>query len=247
MVNIESTNDMKIYISTANQYLHLVKPFYYLFNKFWSSDKQVTILGYDVPTFDLPANFNFVSLGKQEGGIKMWSTDLRKFFESIDDDFFIYTVEDHFITWPVNFGILSKLVSLLDGNVGRIGLTNDTCRSAYDIYDRCDGYDIIERQQGEQYRLSLLWGIWNREYLLKYLQPGLDPHDFEVTSGEDAKNDGYKILGTYRDHCLHHCQGARKGNTQYIYTNPDRAFKFINDPRPLEPEIVEDMKRKGLI
>jgi hypothetical protein len=233
---------MKIYISTANSYLHLIKPFYYLFNKFWSPDQQVTVLGYDEPEFNLPNNFDFISLGKQEGGIKMWSTDLRKFFESIDDEFFIHTVEDHFLTWPVNFGILSRLISLLDDNVGRIGLTNDMPNKAYDIYGRCDRYDIIERRQDQQYRLSLLWGIWNREYILKYLEPGLDPHDFEIIAGDKAMNDGYKILGTVRDYCLHHCQGVRRGNL-----DGSLGFKFINDPRSLEPSIIEDMKKEGLI
>lgn len=233
---------MKIYISTANQYLHCLKPFYYLFNKFWNSTKQVTILGYDEPDFDLPINFIFVSLGKQEGGIKMWSTDLRKFFESIDDEHIIYTVEDHFITWPVNFGILSKLTSLLDDNVGRIGLTNDMPNEPYDIVEMCEGYSVIERRQDRNYRLSLLWGIWNRKYLLEYLQPGFDPHDFEIIAGEKSKNDGYKILGTMGDYCVHHCQGVRKGDL-----NGNLGFKFINDPRSLEPKIIDDMKRKDLI
>ena len=48
---------MKIYISTSNKYIHLIKPFQYLFNKFWSDSQPVTILGYEEPTFDLYNNF----------------------------------------------------------------------------------------------------------------------------------------------------------------------------------------------
>jgi len=238
---------MKIYISTANEYLHLIKPFYYLFNKFWNSDQRVTVLGYDAPMFRLPNNFDFISLGKQDGGIKMWSTDLRKFFESIDDEFFIHTVEDHFITYPVDFNIFNKLESLIDSNVGRIGLTNDIVLGAHDVVELCEGYNIIERSQHELYRLSLLWCIWNKEYMLKYLEPNFDPHDFEIIGSNKAMYDGYKILGTSGNYCLHHCAGVRRGNIQMIYTDPDRAFKFINDPRRLDSALIEDMKQKGLI
>ncbi|KKK57355.1 hypothetical protein LCGC14_3055310, partial [marine sediment metagenome] len=55
---------MKVYVSTSNQYLHLVKIYAYLFNKFWNRPGQeVVVLGYDAPTFDLPDNFSFVSMG----------------------------------------------------------------------------------------------------------------------------------------------------------------------------------------
>ena len=50
---------MRIYVSTSNKYIHLIKPFQYLFNKFWSDSQPVTILGYEEPTFDLYNNFDF--------------------------------------------------------------------------------------------------------------------------------------------------------------------------------------------
>ena len=53
---------MNIYISTSNDYLHVLKPFSYLFNKFWSDEQKVFILGYEYPTFDLPNNFEFISM-----------------------------------------------------------------------------------------------------------------------------------------------------------------------------------------
>jgi hypothetical protein len=49
---------MKIYISTSNKYIHLIQPFQYLFNKFWSDKQRVTILGYEEPNFQLYKNFD---------------------------------------------------------------------------------------------------------------------------------------------------------------------------------------------
>ena len=60
---------MTIYISTSDKYVFLLKPFAYLFNKFWSKDQKVVILGYTKPDFKLPKNFEFVSMGisRKEG------------------------------------------------------------------------------------------------------------------------------------------------------------------------------------
>ena len=99
---------MNVYISTSDKYLHILKPFSYLFNKFWSDKQKVYILGYELPSFDLPDNFEFISMGEQKG-IKYWSSDLHKFFSSIDDEYFIYSMEDHFILDYVDIKLFERL------------------------------------------------------------------------------------------------------------------------------------------
>ena len=94
---------MKIYISTSDRYTALIEPFAFLFNKFWSSDQQVVILGYTKPDCKLPENFKFISMGVSRNDPKEWSTDLRKYFQSIDDEWFIYGTEDMFLVYPVDF------------------------------------------------------------------------------------------------------------------------------------------------
>jgi len=79
---------LNIYISTSNDYHHCLKPFAFLFNKFWSIDKKVTFIGYKIPDFELPSNFSFISLGVQRGH-KYYSEELRTFFDSIDVEYFI--------------------------------------------------------------------------------------------------------------------------------------------------------------
>lgn len=174
----------------------------------------------------------------------MWATDLREFFKTIQDDYFIYTVEDHFIVYPVNFIILNDLIRMTRkyNNVGRIGLTNDNKGRPFDILERRNKFDIIENRQDVDYRLSLLWCIWNREYILKYMENGQDPHDFEIKGSKKAKNDGWKILSTYGEYAIHHTQAIRKGKL-----NAPLNFHFINDNRYLDSNIIEEMKTKGLI
>jgi len=233
---------MNIYISTANQYLKILKPFSFLFNLFWPNMK-CTVIGYDYPDFDLPENFDFISMGKQEGGVDNWSTDLRKFFLSINDEYFIWATEDQFITYPVNT-ILYKFITFnyLTQDMGRIGLTNDNQGRPYQILYSTYTYDIIESKQDVNYRLSVLWSIWNKQYVLKYLNDGLSPWKFEVYGSEHAKGDGYRIISTRRQFVIHNSIGVRKGNL-----NQPLNFNFINDNRILEQNVINKMIEGNII
>ena len=202
---------INIYISTSNKYIHLIKPFQYLFNKFWSDKQKVTVLGYEEPKFKLEDNFDFISLGKQTT-IDDWCIDLKNFFESIDDDYFIHAVEDQFIIKPVNVDMISKLVGMMDENIGRIALETAAQTKPHTEIYKDDDMCIIELDQFAQYRLSVVHSIWNRKYMLKYLQPDMNPWQFELDGSEKAKNDGYRILGTKYHHPIYCCHSVRRGD-----------------------------------
>ena len=89
--------NLNIYISTCDTHIDLMKPFSYLFNKFWDDKQKVNVLGYQPPNFDMPDNFNFISMGKSTGNPKEWAGDLYEYFKSIDDKHFIFGIEDFFI------------------------------------------------------------------------------------------------------------------------------------------------------
>ena len=149
---------LNIYVSTCDSHLPLIKPFYYLFNKFWGTDQKVTILGYSEPSFELPSNFDFISMGEKQIDIEHWSTDLRNFFESIDDEYFIYTVEDSFLLCPVNFETMYQLFPYTKyKNFGRAVLTSD-------IPSRANtdggGYDILEKIDNGQYKYEMRNSTW---------------------------------------------------------------------------------------
>ena len=115
---------LNIYVTTCDSYDRLLKPFSYLFNKFWDDSIKVTILGYRTPPFELPKNFNFISIGERQISVNHWSTDLYNFFNTIDDEFFIFAVEDLFICDYVDTDILNKLIDNIDKETGRIALVN---------------------------------------------------------------------------------------------------------------------------
>lgn len=229
---------MKIYISTSDRYTALIEPFAFLFNKFWSSDQQVVILGYTKPDCKLPENFEFVSMGVSRNDPKEWSTDLRKYFQSIDDEWFIYGTEDMFLVYPVDFNSLNKLKTYMKPGVGRINITNDACRKDCSILED----NVVELTQTADYRISCIYSIWNREYMLKYLQPEMTPWEFELEGSIATNNDGYKILGLNSDFPVHLSLAVRRGN----FSNLD--FSFDNEyHRTLDQSVLNEMAEKGIL
>ena len=203
------SNELNIYITTSDDYHHCLKPFTFLFNKFWSKDKKVTFLGYREPQVKLPSNFDFISLGEQRGPT-YYSEDLRLFYESINDSHFICTMEDQFILDYVNLDVINKLSEYLDRDkVGRVCLTNSIFQShmgkKHNNYKSDSGYEIIEYSQNSEFRMTTEWTIWNKDYLCKHLPNGLTPwgRDFD--------------------------------------------FKFVNEDKYLDNNVIEEMKQEKII
>jgi len=240
------SNDLNIYITTSDAYHHCLKPFAFLFNKFWSSDKKVTFIGYKEPQVMLPSNFDFISLGEQRGP-SYYSEDLRSFYESIDDSHFICTMEDQFILDYVNFDVIDKLSEYLDREkVGRACLTNSIFQShmgkKHSGYDIQKDYEIIEYGQGSEFRMTTEWSIWNKDYLCRYLPNGLSPWQFERVNSQISKHNGYHLIGCRNKVAIQHAEALRRR-----YWGKDFDFKFVNEDIYLDNNIVEEMKQEKII
>ena len=201
---------------------------------------EITILGYSTPSFDLPPNVKFTSLGSDRGP-SFWSTDLRGYFESINDDFFIYLNDDGVIVKKVFLEEIENISKLLDSKVGRLSLTHDLFARPYeDVNDM-----VIESSQTSNYRCSTQYSIWNRKYLLKYLEPGLTPWQFETKQSQKSKNDGYKILGLKNPifHFLHLYQrGEYRRDWRVVSHNSNEKLDS-----ELEKQISKIIERDKLI
>ena len=240
---------MKIYVSTWDKYLSVLKPFSFLLNKFWFETPEVIILnrGTEKPNFKLPDNFEFINLGLNLGP-NLWTTDLGRFFESINDEHFIFAQEDFFLLELVNKHVYKVLESFRQNpNVGRINLTNDMeyrwleWRHRYHECGYTKDVSIIKSTPDAEYRVSCQMSIWNRKYMLYALTPGLNPSQFETQS--KVKNDGWEIISSKRPHAVTHATGIRKGNLNNLIFNCTMEY----DPHELDQETLNEMKQKGII
>lgn len=247
--------DCPILIATSDSYLPMLKPFCYLFNEFWSPEQPVTFLGYKEPDFDLPDNYNFVSMGQQRG-IKFWAEDIRNYLLTLDCDYFSYTAEDMFLSRPVNFESFGDLLSVVkDLKPARFAIGNAVATQRCRGYSSLDSCDIVMQEQVSNYRLSLTWSIWRKDYFMRHLHPNFSPWDFEIKGMPASMNDGEDIVGCGNNFPLGHCNALQSGgNTSgFDFSNAILNFQDVcSHPIPamrseVSAEHINKMVYLGLI
>jgi hypothetical protein len=209
----EMEDNLKYICTTSNRHIHIVPIFCHLFNLFWSPEQEVEIVGYNPPKMDLPPNFTFHSMGEQIGGPENFSNDLRRYFER-QEQFFIWMMEDTFVkkVYCQRLKILESLINV--ENIGRINLSEDTCKHDHIEFGKVDGYEILETTPTAEYRLSTQVSIWNRDFLLKYMTQDLTPWGFETQATED----NFRILGPKLP-AVEHNEGVRRWDVhEYNFT-----------------------------
>lgn len=184
---------MRVIVFTSDKYVSLIKGFAHLFNKHWGEDQQVSVLGFDPPDFDLPANFEFISAGKQtDFKPKAFCEPFRPILESFDDEVFTIFIEDFFLISSVDKVKLSKAVNLLESNKASkvdLFLGGDYQFASSDHFD--DDFNVYP--QNMEYRFPACGHIVRKDYYLKYFDQETI-WDLEVKNIERSKNDGHNLL-----------------------------------------------------
>lgn len=205
---------LKVYVVTSDRYTWALRPFAYLFNVYWSSLQPVVVAGYARPNFELPKNFRFHQIARTEYPPELWSNALIKFLKDMPDPYFVMMLEDYWICRTVDTGGIAAAYDYIrsDPNILKIDLTNDRLHrwdGAPEIidYDYYGHYDIILSPKGIPYRMSMQSAIWNRELLLKILEPNKNPWETEMQIDPPPE---MLVLGT-RQFPLHYANAVLKG------------------------------------
>ena len=187
--------NVRVFVTTCDRYLKYIRPFAYLFNLYWSSLQDVTVLGYKEPDFPLPPNFTFHSLG-EDGGQEKWSDGVILALRRVEDELLVLLLEDYWLTRKADNAGVSTLADYVyeHPDVLRLDLTTDRLYAGnmFDI-EPYGHYDIIETPPGTPYQMSLQAGIWRRTKLLELLQPGKSPWQVEL---ENSPPERMRVLGT---------------------------------------------------
>lgn len=246
-------NDLTLYINTSDKTSPILKPYSHLFTKYWGSDQKVVVNGFNPPDFDLPVNFTFNSMASEQiGGANGWSTYLREAFEQIDDELILWSQDDHFIARPVNHTLIDYFIEIMkkDKNIGRIGLTRGISKRGFITIDSNEDFDLIELDQQTKphirftFRITGQFSIWNRQYLLRYLVPGISPWEWEIEQGKLAENDGFRILASNRRFAVHQVEGqsTRRGDIVNILGLKDTDVEEMIDLKLLDPNKLQKIK-----
>ena len=178
-------SDYRVLVTTSDKYLPALLPFIHLFNKYWSKEQEVLVAGFSEPDFDMPDNFSFMSLGKQEDyPFNKWSNALEVLLDRVDDEAFVLMLEDYWLTRHVDVHAVKVLYhyAIQFGYVLKIDLAGDRLYAfgADLTYGSVQYLDLIKSMPGSPYHMSLMTGIWRRDNLQKILIPNESPHDMEL-------------------------------------------------------------------
>lgn len=207
----------RVVCAASDKYLSALRIFAHLLNKYWIPNPQVVVCGFASPSYKLPDNFEFVSMGDQRDyPFDKWSDAMYKFLNQIDDEVFVLMLEDYFITRPVDTRAIKILYDymLQFRYVIKIDLCIDRLyASGVDLnYGSVAYIDLIKSMPESPYHMSLMTGMWRKEHLLRTMQPNESPHDLEILGTTRLSRDQDVIVLGTRQSPVKHTLGLRSQN-----------------------------------
>jgi hypothetical protein len=236
---------MKIFVTTCDRYANTLRPFAYLFNKYFSAQQEVFVCGFDYLPNDLPKNFRLHSLGKQaDYPVGKWSNGFLKLMLDFPrDEVFLLLFEDYFLTCPVNLDAITILENYMwqFRYVLKIDLFTDRRFAAGAApYGHAGFVPLVKSDPESQYHMSLMAGLWNRTRLNEVLIPDESPWEVELEGTTRLRQFGDNVLVIGTDSwdddpktCpLTHTLAHRSGNSNKF---------FLDELNPEDRAIVETM------
>lgn len=212
-----------ILVFTSDRYLKALRPFAWLFNKYWSPAQAVDVIGFAQPDFYLPSNFSFHSIGDMKDyPFSRWSNQVIDYLEVRQDiSHCVIMLEDFWLRRPVNLSAVRMLYdyALQFRNILKIDLCADRLYAlGVKDYDNCDYLDLVISDPNSQYMMSMMAGIWNKELLLRFFVRNESPHEVELngTPRVAAAHNEVLVLGS-RQYPVRHTLGHRGGDSGKLY------------------------------
>lgn len=193
---------MKVYVLTSNNYVHVLPAFAHLFNRMWGDNQPVVVAGYDNRPLNLPRNFAWHSIGKQDD--YQWSGGLLKLLSTIPEDLILLVLEDYFLSAPVDTVkvALAWQYMLRRPDVVKIDLSDDRLKLDYTDYTDPSAPPGMILSGGETlFQMSTQAAIWRKDFLSRFLYYGENAWMAEKRGTKriiDARRNGEfngKILG----------------------------------------------------
>lgn len=195
---------LRVLVTTCNAYLWLLEPFAHQFNKYWHPEQEVVVGCFAPPAkagIELPHNFTVHQIQHKDIPKDRRSDGFIKFFNQIDDQFFIWMLEDFWLVDYVDADAIEDLYHFMRAkeNILRIDLTIDRVKSGVP-FATLGRLELIESLRGDNYRWSHQAALWNKRLMMPYLRPGEgasgDPIENRCTMRLNADPNGPLVLGT---------------------------------------------------
>lgn len=201
-----------LYVLTNDRHLWLLSGFARQFNQYWGEVQRVNVVGYAEPdpfNIPLPRNFSFTSLGAQRPANE-WSTGLLEMLRRIDEPYFLFMLEDYWLTRAPELARISDAYDYMKEfgyRILRVDLSGDRAQHlTARTYADWRGTRLVQTPAETPYQISFQAAIWNRDLLLDILMPGENPWQAEIEGSKRfaaGAHPNYLVLGT-KPACLHY-------------------------------------------
>jgi len=190
----------KIYVTTCPKYAEILKVWLYLCNKFWQPNPEIVVLGNGECTIDLPDNATFVNVGDNVD-YSVWCKNMGDYFDSIDEEYIAPTMDDMWITAPVDIAQLD----MIQKEAKRLSIDRTYINRSYidtpKLREWCRKPKIVWGEDSSlfhakgpkcYYFISLHVSIWNRKRFVELCRQCDTPWEMEVEGSVYAREHGYK-------------------------------------------------------
>jgi hypothetical protein len=223
---------MKILVATSDNYSHLIEPYFTLFNRYWP-DQEIVFLGFsDSNLPPLPTNCTFHSLGNQSDFGSLWTDPLIPFIDSLEDEYFVFTVEDVMLMYGVDVEKAALLENEVESGQASKAMLDSHLIGSMEPYKK----GLLQLTQGAMYRTSLGPAIWRKDYFKKFLRAGHSAWDFEMKNMSASQHDGAIIVGLDTSEDLYYTTNVyRKG---IPFPRPDCPRTYGTSGEQVDMDVV---------
>jgi len=189
---------MRVIIYSSDKTSWSLRPFAWLFHRYWSEEIPVSVFGNSPLPFALPDNFTFTSVGQFQP-VEEWTTDLIAALHSIKDSIICLMMDDYWLNRQVDEQAVTWCQNYMHcfPEVARFDLCTDRLYSPGIVdYDKVSYLDIIRGDPEAPYHFSYQASLWRREYLLRCIVPHQSPWDSEMSGDQRLRATGGIVLGT---------------------------------------------------
>lgn len=205
-------NDLAIVVVGFDGYSDLWDDFFGLINNYWK---------------DCPFNIYLISNTKKytKNNVKTfttipdaeWSLKVRTAINSIEEEYFLLLLEDFFFSSPVNNQEINSIVNfIVENNIQYVKLPYKGQYNKFKRKKYKNENQYFAIYQDEKYCISLLPGIWNKNFLKEKVGDGnYRPWKFEVDRNKESLFCQHQIFEKcceLRTNPFHILNGVVQGN-----------------------------------
>ena len=218
---------MKIFLVGYEKSKKILSASSFLIKKYIPNNFDIYFLNFGKPV-DLHHGTYLALADIQEGGSNSWSKYLINFLSSIDDEYVIFTLDDYFLSKPLNLNSYNQIFNIMVHNKDVV-----CAKLGYSPSDRPDSYKLITDKifvlnQNANYSASTQYCIWNRNFLIEILKQVNTPWEFELNGSLYLNSSGKKVLGTIETVLLYpECSSISA-------RHPEKINVFANNQKDIE-------------